>query len=1237
MTGVLCETNTQNSSSAIEVIHPLLSASALLTNWSVSSVSANDLMVIVEVAGHLDAACQVLSRCDEGVGESVDHIRNTLRHEASKEILSSHCGKPNNYKCTYLKTDIHPSWYVGDGILLPPTEALKHVTLFLNGHVRKYNIMHDGTIDLYELLVACGAHSLALKILCESASMICSILHQQHIDGPVASIRDSLDDTIHALLARNLGGSGTGITNCLIDSQQAVSFLLHHSPRHAFLAYKSCLPTSMKMQNFERLQVLSNVGMIASAGDLTIFDSSIAAIGWKNQHKFFVQCQQLAKKAKWWNILQYFGVEFDSHLFLGQNEKSDIDASTNYEAKYAISLLPSIISKISETLDSSQVLNLVLHYSEVFKLPRYQATNSILEHTFLQADNLFEKSEKVCLVENTLRISLEWLTPPLRCQCLRRCLMNVENAVSLQGEYERINLILSLYHDSLTFLMENDHTMQGALLETEMEYVERRRDALAILTAIFPSGTIGSRPKFSSFFLPLPEALGHTLVTRNCGILGKSSPSSIDDFDPLEPLEQLFAATHELGIVTALAPLCSPLILPNGYVHARSLMTRFKQAQNGEIEYPSFNNDIVTVLNKLASPSDRAALAGWCTKQCNKHDGAMLNCLTELLNATISASTEIEHRRQHFPNDKMLKQQERDFLEKIRTISSAHSTLSIFLKTTNMLRDQMASAPSVLCHLVECLIAELEETVRDGSAIAPEAFVDFLLETGSRLSSDFCLNEESSYTIDYVRQCCTIIRSACSDIATQYSHIDIDDRARQLAHRWLFFGDDISIHATSSPAYQTPLRNFDTVGDESTMNFVMDLSALDGPKNDGYSHTANAYTEGYDESRTDTIEERSSLLFCTSRELSEAASQRSALRIAFVLACSLSEQIQSTDAVVLKENTNINERVESVNSKHKRIGLLAQVQTKRVSQDNNNVLDLGLELLRIVFAKSGSSSSFLHRFLKNSQVHKTDGTSTEIPSTVTFAMRHRTLRVAAILCPQDILEEIVRHEGMLSQSNNLEQLSLRQCSYGAFLAKEIEEIGLPLPHSELLQLSSMHFLSYARSLWRDHRDDAKLSKSKGRFNLLLIELSLHNDCTDPKFVGQLLDEMARRDQPRSLLKALEHVVDYENRVIESPLSVAYDSVKGAIFSVFQTVSSDLERMISNRQEILTPRRTEVINTVERLNTIIISKLEADAAIAHFDTLVDLLKPASDEPTMEVLLTMTAQFRQRAERYSGRTL
>ena len=100
---------------------------------------------------------------------------------------------------------------------------------------------------------------------------------------------------------------------------------------------------------------------------------------------------------------------------------------------------------------------------------------------------------------------------------------------------------------------------------------------------------------------------------------------------------------------------------------------------------------------------------------------------------------------------------------------------------------------------------------------------------------------------------------------------------------------------------------------------------------------------------------------------------------------------------------------------------------------------------------------------------------------------------------------------------------------------------------------------------RDHRDDAKLSKSKGRFNLLLIELSLHNDCTDPKFVGQLLDEMARRDQPRSLLKALEHVVDYENRVIESPLSVANDSVKGAIFSVFHSVLTDLERMISNRQ------------------------------------------------------------------------
>ena len=1226
VTGVLCETNMQNSSSSINAIHPVLFASALLTNWSISTVTAKDLAVVLEVAGHLDVVCQVFCRCDEGVGESVDPIRSKLRCQSLKDSLPANCDELHLRESITYKTDIHPSWYIGDGILLPPSDAIKTVTLFWNEQVCKNNAAHDGTIDLYDLLKSCGVLSLALRILCESSSVMVSILHEQNADGIMASIRDSYDETISSLLERNLGGSGSGITNFTIDSQQAAMFLLKISPKRAFLAYKSCLPTSIKMQNFERLQNLSNVGLVASSGGETKFTSSDNGVGWKNQQKFLAQCQQLSTEAKWWRILQFYGIEFDSHLF------SDKIQANECEANYATSLLPVIISKAFKVLDSSQVLALSLQYSVTFEVPCYRAATAIIEYTLLRSDKLSEKSDHRYPDEETVRTSLEYLAPLARCRCLRRCLMNIENDGSFQDEYEHVGLLLGLYHDSLTFVLDSDQSMQHSFLETELEKIERRRDVLVILTSIFHRGRIVTRPKFFGFFPPLPETLGHTSVVRNCGVLGKKSPHCTEEFDPLEPLQQVFSSMHEVGVVTALASLCSPLSIPNGYVHARSLMARFMLAQNGEVEFPSFTNDLTPVLRKLPSASDRAALADWCTTQYKMYDNYKLNCFTEFLNATIAASTEIEQRRRHFPNDKILKQQERDFLERIRSITSVKSTLSDFLHTTNMLRSLTTSVPKIMEQLVDGLILELEQTIKKTPVMTPEAMVDFLFTTGSHLASDTCLKGESSFPIDYFRQYCSIIHSACCDIANHYSHIDVTDRARRLAHCWLFFGDEsistVHLHANSLAA-PNPLRGFNHTDEESTVDFVMDLSSVDTQQRADYNHQAKVQVNGH-ESRTNSLEERSSLHLCTFRELSDAVCHRSALRIAFVLAFSPPKQVQTTDKAAQKENTDINQYLVTGSSTSKRLGLLA----KRVARDSSNVYDLGSELLRIVFAKSGSSSNALQHFQRNTLVTSEDDVATDIPSTITFAMRHRALRVAAILCPQEILEEIVRTEGILTLANNLEPLSLRQCSYGTFIAKEIEEMGLPLPHSELLQLSSMHFLSYARSLWRDHRDDSILDKSKGRFYLLLIELCLHNDRTDPQFVSQLLDEMARRNQTRSLLQALEQVVEYEARVVESTLSIIFDSVKKAIASAVTTILSDLKTGIANQKELFGPCPTDLISTIERLNKIILSMLDADEAIAHYTKFIDMLSPVKEESTLEALLTMTRQYRERAERYIG---
>ena len=153
----------------------------------------------------------------------------------------------------------------------------------------------------------------------------------------------------------------------------------------------------------------------------------------------------------------------------------------------------------------------------------------------------------------------------------------------------------------------------------------------------------------------------------------------------------------------------------------------------------------------------------------------------------------------------------------------------------------------------------------------------------------------------------------------------------------------------------------------------------------------------------------------------------------------------------------------------------------------------------------------------NSSFHSigVTGTDRKNPATITFAMRHRCLRVASVLVPQEALEEVLNEDELNPN------LSLKECSFGSFCAKELEEMGLPIPHSDLYQLSQMHFPSYARALWRHHRD---IKRAKGRFLLLILELYLKESISDNGFFLSILKEIEELDIPRTLLLSFECVI-----------------------------------------------------------------------------------------------------------------
>jgi hypothetical protein len=257
---------------------------------------------------------------------------------------------------------------------------------------------------------------------------------------------------------------------------------------------------------------------------------------------------------------------------------------------------------------------------------------------------------------------------------------------------------------------------------------------------------------------------------------------------------------------------------------------------------------------------------------------------------------------------------------------------------------------------------------------------------------------------------------------------------------------------------------------------------------------------------------------------------------------------------------------------------LAKIDTKRDTRHEDRVLGISRELLNIVFARAGSSSALV----KVSGTFAMDDIDTvgnsAAPRTITFAMRHRALRAASILCPQVALEQVTKSEAHITEGSSGLFSSLRQCTFGSFVAKEIEEMGLPLPHDDLGRLSSMHFLSYARTLWRHYRgSDNRLHK--GRLLLLLVEMSLRQSDTDTKFVSSLFDELIRLRLPRTLLHALEAVHSFvrgggtSSLLRESQILLSLENFQSCLIAEASELADEPRK---------TAMEVDFVSTVERL-------------------------------------------------------
>jgi hypothetical protein len=518
--------------------------------------------------------------------------------------------------------------------------------------------------------------------------------------------------------------------------------------------------------------------------------------------------------------------------------------------------------------------------------------------------------------------------------------------------------------------------------------------------------------------------------------------------------------------------------------------------------FPSFENDVVPVLSRLKSPKDKAILTEWCASQYEQNDEEKMKCIDLVVQCAMQTSTEIEHRYRLVPNDRTLETAAVEALNTVKRVSARKSSLTDKLHVTRFL-SQISQRNDLVYSLIVALLSELETFATDDPNSLPEALVDFLYDRGSALAASACLNPRTTISVQQFRLLCSSVHKACKLVAEQHSHMDCGRRARRFAQRWLFYGDEDS--CILGPENEAPKEagsgnppEILSLPESETVEFVMDLAELQS--SDAWiPGVGSMFPKSQSEQKCSLKEEASAWKDHSARELSETSHQRASLRIAFVMAFAIEARAseESSEKENAKNSGNLN--TTNVIKRPNRLRIL-----KNDSPQDNQMFCLCRELLQIVFASSYSPSLNL----SNSSFEER-----ELPKTITFAMRHRALRAAAFLCPQEALSKVARDEGFLFINGAEKSYSLKHATFGVFVAKEIEEMGLPLPHSDLGMLCTMNFASYSRTLWRHHRDDGNV-KSNGRLLLLLTELCLHDGITDAAFVCGLFEEMIVKNLPR---------------------------------------------------------------------------------------------------------------------------
>eukprot|EP00977_Amphora_coffeiformis_P013565 scaffold3586_cov164-Amphora_coffeaeformis.AAC.16 len=1169
----LCGDNRQedNDLDILTEAYELSLAASLVRDHAIRMSDSSTLLFVVDVDSCLDTCHSILTMTDNGHGDKVIVFRESIvamspNNPSDRKRLSQDVFE----QLVVHQPSLHPTWYHGDGLLLPPDQTSSTLKWFCRSTLRQSSSASQASSELQRLLSEKGSSFSRLRIL--------NVFWSKFLVSPSLRVTETIcegvsadfENSLQSLAERSVGGTGVGMTSGTIDSELSVAFLLSLPVKLAFKIYTSTIPTALRTQQFLRLYTLANIGTAICTGAAGAIPDQFRPSAWTRQRRFLDQCCNLALQASWWIRFSDLGVQFDPGQF------DDSDASNREQ--YASTLIMPCVATLSKQFDASTVLKLISAFAKDFGVDIAKVFESHVEYlvsALSTTDNevvspssdAVDPRMDISSCGKMAKQSLHRLKPLVRTRVLRRCVKSFELQNRALSDYERFASVLSLYREALVAVL-NKESIDPVPFDVELELVDRRKDALEILSSYFCGTRLALRPDFLGFFIPFDRIFGKSSRVDNShlSILGGGQ----EQFDPLAPLRPIMLSSDNIASSTALSPLCSALGLPEGYIHARFLMARFELSAENKTSLPSFENEVEPVFERLRSPKDKTVLAEWVADRYSLQDEDRLKCYELALQAAMQNSSEIEFRRRTTPG---LGDLETESLETVRRITIAKSALSDKLRVVAILRSGSGGKGSCLDRLISHLLSKLNEQ----EVSSPDCLVDFLLKTASLLASEWTIDTSKSLSTAQMRHFANLLNRVCTSLSEQHSHIDPQRQARLLASTWLFRGntdsDDSTDDQSTRVARIVPDEYLPSIQDDEneTVDFVLDLDGLQQNWN-------QKVRPGVDRHQT-SEEEPSALKEVSLREKSENDACRAALRIAFVLASAV-DKSKGVD-----ENMSPRARTTTGSSgTKKRFGVLSKIDSKKDGSSSSDAAErLGQQLLKVAFAKKVFKLDAFNDSLHSSMTSDADGYTNK---TITYAMRHRALRAAAILCPQEILEEICSNEAYLRLELEMKDTTLAKCSFGVFVAKEIEEMGLQLPHSDLPQLSSINFPSYARTLWRHNRDTCH-SVSKGRLLLILIQMALKDDVVDCEFIGILLKEMCRFVLPRTLLAALECIAESRHAMMckdsESSclaLLKALESTANAVISeaLAWTSSDDAEKELIS----------SVVVTVGRLGRLMIS-------------------------------------------------